>query len=110
MTARFSDRERFAFPVEHIRAAAVDALATVHADDIEWSADGTQVSGRLGVSIWSWGERVSVTVGPAGQVTVSSRCAFPLQAIDWGKNESNCRAVMGELSRCLAAGVPAVAA
>lgn len=40
-------------------------------------------------SIWSWGEVITVDFSHKGTVTIISRCKFPLQLFDWGKNREN---------------------
>lgn len=45
-----------------------------------------------GVTMASWGEKITVTVTPLGpnttQVIILSECGMPTQVIDWGKNRS----------------------
>ena len=45
----------------------------------------------ISVSLWSWGERLSVDITHDGTVTACGECAFPIQCIDWGRNGSNVR-------------------
>jgi hypothetical protein len=37
------------------------------------------------VSLFSWGEKITIHFLPNGSVSVTSACAFPLQIFDWGK-------------------------
>jgi hypothetical protein len=48
------------------------------------------------------GERIEVQASQDGVVQVKSRCAWPLQLIDWGKNRTNTDAFLDGLSRLLA--------
>ncbi len=41
------------------------------------------------VSLFSWGEKITIHFLPNGSVSVTSACAFPLQIFDWGKNKQN---------------------
>lgn len=62
-----------------------------------------------GVSMASWGEKLTVTVvalsPTATQVTVHSECGMPTQLIDWGKNKSNVNKVFAHLETCVRANV-----
>lgn len=51
------------------------------------------------LSMGSWGERVTVEVLPNKSIKVSSRCSFPLQCFDFGKNKRNVDKFMLELPR-----------
>jgi len=44
-----------------------------------------------GVSIFSWGERITIDVSTPGVVALRSRCRFSLQCVDWGRNQRNIR-------------------
>jgi hypothetical protein len=64
-----------------------------------------RASGRLEaifpISWRSWGENVGVDVlGVDGDalVQIKSRCRFPLQLADWGKNAENVRRFLGALT------------
>jgi hypothetical protein len=103
MSAKYDDRQQFSQPVAEIQSAVREAFHSLGAKNIDWSSDGLQATARTGISWWSWGERMSVLIGPSGDVRVRSRCAFPMQVVDWGKNEENCRVLLGEMSRALMA-------
>jgi len=42
----------------------------------------------------SYGERVTINFQSDGALMVSSRCVFPLQVIDWGKNAANIKQLL----------------
>jgi hypothetical protein len=58
---------------------------------------------QISVSLWSWGEKLSIDIGHDGTVTARSECAFPIQCIDWGTNGRNVRSFFDELSRRVSA-------
>ena len=58
---------------------------------------------QISVSLWSWGERLSVDIAHDGTVTARSECAFPIQCIDWGTNSRNVRSFFDALSRIASA-------
>ena len=55
--------------------------------------NGCQVNFSRGMSVTSWGEKITVTLLPINEyqtgITVYSECALPTQIIDWGKNKEN---------------------
>jgi hypothetical protein len=56
---------------------------------VVWSDGDTRVTCNVGMSGWSWGERLTMRFGDDGELSVESVCRFPLQLFDWGKNERN---------------------
>jgi hypothetical protein len=48
----------------------------------------TELTGSTSVSLWSWGERITVRFHKGG-ASVTSCCALFTQCIDWGKNGQN---------------------
>jgi hypothetical protein len=50
---------------------------------------GSQLEFRVGLNWKSWGEKITVIFEP-GKIQIHSRCSFPLQCVDWGKNRQNC--------------------
>lgn len=51
--------------------------------------DNDRIILKVGWTIWSWGENIIIDLSKNGQVTVLSKCVFPLQCIDYGKNKEN---------------------
>ena len=50
-----------------------------------------QITASTSMSLWSWGERVQLCFSTERSVSVTSRCSWPLQCFDWGKNRTNVR-------------------
>lgn len=72
-----------------------------------WTKVGA-LTADVRVNIWSWGERVSVHDLGNGRWSVESKCRFPMQVVDWGKNRQNVEAFRETVSaRLLEAGGPA---
>jgi uncharacterized protein (DUF1499 family) len=47
-----------------------------------------------------WGvERVTLELAPNETVQAVSRCAFPLQILDWGKNKANIERLRKQMAR-----------
>ena len=62
-------------------------------DSLGWESD-ERVGAFCGVirtSVWSWGEIATIDPRDNGRLVVDSRCRFPLQVVDWGKNAANIR-------------------
>jgi hypothetical protein len=71
-------------------------------DRLNWSprrSGKNTISASVSMSIGSWGEEIEVRLLPDGYVSVTSRCVFPLQWIDWGKNEANVTLLLLKLER-----------
>ena len=43
----------------------------------------TQISGG------SWGEKIIIKINPDNLLNIKSKCSFPMQCFDWGKNKDN---------------------
>jgi hypothetical protein len=78
-------------------SAVTDALEV-----LKWrceSVSADQVVAKIRVNIFSWGEKLTVSVAKDGTVTARSEGVIPTQCIDWGKNERNVERFFGELDR-----------
>ena len=49
------------------------------------------------MSLLSWGEKVIITFLSDDSIAVTSKCAFPGQCLDWGKNKANIKKFIAEL-------------
>lgn len=99
----------FNIPASHADTVEIadqdaDALVAGAFASLGWETKQTSAGWKahVGVSLWSWGEEVLVT-DLGGRLAIESRCRFPLQVVDWGKNRTNVEA----LRRALAAEVNA---
>lgn len=89
----------FGFPAYHCvrlsllgsRQAARDAVV-FSLDAAGWRysevSDGV-FKAKVGLNGWSWGERLTVTLEEPNHITIESKCVYPLQCLDWGKNKQN---------------------
>lgn len=67
---------------------------------LDWSfeiVDRETVVARIPMNMFTYGERVTVSVDDDGKLTAKSKCLWPMQLFDWGKNKQN----INELFRCL---------
>ena len=53
--------------------------------------------GKSGMSLFSWGENMSITIEDNGNVTIKSECVLPTQIIDWGRNKKVVRKIFSVL-------------
>ena len=90
----------FTAPLEEVRTAASDALASLGAD-VEVSSDGKTVSGKTGWSLMSFGEHVEISLEPQGKkvlLSVTSKQSRG-QLLDLGKrNEKNVGFILNTMS------------
>lgn len=104
----------FGFPAHYHarypgRIRAMDVRAAVRATlaELSWRIKeerGDGIAATSGISWHSWGEQVHVAFLPDGSISVTSRCSYPLQCVDWGKNEANVRRFMKAIARRFEAG------
>lgn len=55
------------------------------------------IQGTVSMSMWSWGERISVRILNEQQVEVRSASALATQFIDWGRNRKNVEQLLGKI-------------
>lgn len=74
-------------------------------DDLGWHitlVDEDRIAVRTGTGIWFFGDQMTVDVTRRGTVTVHSRCIWPTQIIDFGRNDQNVTRFLDRLERKLA--------
>jgi hypothetical protein len=54
--------------------------------------------GKSGMSLFSWGENMTVTIEDNGNVTIKSESAMPTQLIDWGRNKKMVHKIFASLA------------
>lgn len=100
----------FGFPAKHteeFKPAAGDAASALSAVKKAFAALGwkvksesaTQLTGSASINLMSWGERINVDVAASGALTITSKCAFPLQCVDYGKNKRNVQQLTSNLAK-----------
>ena len=93
--AYHTDRYSAADKGADLRSAVRQALAALSWPVKEEAADRLVAS--TGMNWRSWGEKVYIDFLPEDSISVASKCAFPLQCVDWGKNKANVKEFMAEL-------------
>lgn len=90
----------FGFPAYHTERCQVPPAAMANACLAIRSAITSQgwrvrnetmqrIEASTGVNLWSWGETIIVDAMPDYSITITSKCSWPLQCFDWGKNQAN---------------------
>lgn len=69
-----------------------------------WS--GSHFLAEVGVNLWSWGEKVHVTINADGSVWMESKCRFVTQCFDWGKNQANVDTFFAKVAQFLGDALP----
>lgn len=81
----------------NLRSAVLDAVKA-----LGWQVRDEQeneITAFARMSLWSWGELVQFTFPADGSMSVTSKCSWPLQCVDWGKNKANVRKLLAQLDR-----------
>ncbi len=84
-------------PNADLRSAVIDTL-TALSWTLKDETEGELVA-STGMNMRSWGERVLIKFSPVESVSITSKCAFPFQCVDWGKNKANVVRFRSELEK-----------
>jgi hypothetical protein len=85
--ARAEESRRYDIHYDNLSQAVANALAAsgwkyyVHTP--------YQFGAETKLNFWSWGETMSFLIYQDGTVSAQSKCSFPVQLFDWGKNKRN---------------------
>lgn len=89
----------FAFPAYHtenvvfgqsditVRQAIIETF-----ERLKWRYTGetdNKISAKAKVNFASWGERIEIVFVSGSEFEITSKCVFPTQCFDWGKNRKN---------------------
>ena len=55
----------------------------------------TQISGA------SWGEKIIIKINDDNSLNIKSKCSFPMQCFDWGKNKDNVNGFIAAFSNVI---------
>ena len=106
--AKKQERRTYEGSVEAVQQAVERALADERMK-VQSSNPG-RIEAGANISIWSWGENVTVDLASASPsstiVTVTSASKIPITLFDWGKNKANIKKVFGRLDASLSAAQP----
>jgi hypothetical protein len=47
-----------------------------------------EIIAKSDINFWTWGETIEIQIGNSF-IELTSRCSFPMQCFDWGKNKIN---------------------
>ncbi|MDX2260091.1 MAG: hypothetical protein SFU84_00160 [Gemmatimonadales bacterium] len=68
------------------------------------------ITASTGLNMRSWGEKILISFLPDGSISVTSKCAWPTQCLDWGKNKANVGKFVAEIRNHVSQPVAAVGA
>ena len=101
----------FGFPAYATRQVVINAYQAqiaqaipVALDSLRWKGyqvSPTSFTASVGTGLFSWGENITIAFISPNGIQVTSKCCFPLQCFDWGKNERNIRTFLDQLSSLL---------
>ncbi|RJP33108.1 MAG: hypothetical protein C4536_05170 [Actinobacteria bacterium] len=85
--AKYEEVRPYNLHFNYLSNAAVNAL-----NSLGWkyyALTPYQFSAEGKMSLLSWGETMAINIFQDGTVQMLSKCSFPLQWFDWGKNKKN---------------------
>lgn len=70
-------------------------------ESLEW--DFTEISveefyATNEINALSWGEKININLLQNGMISVKSKCVYPLQLFDWGKNKRNVQIIFAKIN------------
>ena len=80
-----------------LRGAVKSALTEISWSIREEASD--QIIASTDISLMSWGEKVLINFLPDNSIFVISKCSYPLQCVDWGKNKINVEKFMAKIKK-----------
>ena len=99
----------FGFPAYHVEEyvtddPGVDLLDAAAEALLDLSGPILEETGRLirsatDVSLWSWGEKITIELVADNTLSITSKCVFPTQCFDWGQNQSNVKKFLAKLRK-----------
>lgn len=95
MAAKFEQTKIFSLPMQdflaELRSSRFTSTLNFKFKSENQSSTGIWYRFHHGVSLTSWGEKITITLTPVAnttQITVLSECGLPTQIIDLGKNRA----------------------
>ena len=73
-----------------------ESLESLECEVIEMSA--TEIHSKIGINALSWGEEIKVKLHSDKRISIESRCIYPLQLFDWGKNKRNVQLLIAKFN------------
>jgi len=99
----------FGFPAYHtedihLRVTDEEIIEVVKKvlQNLSWSIreeTSNYILASTSMNLRSWGEKLHINFFSGGLISVTSKCAFPIQCFDWGKNKTNINRFMTELKK-----------
>lgn len=88
MPASYQSSMTVPAPRNEVFEACLKAVPQAGFRLLQSNPEAGQIQARASMGLRSWGENISISVGPDGRVDVRSACRG-IQMIDYGKNKSN---------------------
>lgn len=71
----------------------LQTLALNVVQELGWKIDNVQpgfIAAHTALNLLTYGETIHITLAAPDRLEIHSKCSFPLQVFDWGKNRQNC--------------------
>ena len=99
----------FGFPAHHsdtrlfgLAEAELSTVIETAFSNLGWqykTLPNNEFQASVAVNFSSWGEKLKVSMLAGGIVQAESKCMYPLQCFDWGKNKENVERLFAEIER-----------
>ena len=106
MPSTYNESRNYAASRQVVFAQTVAALNALGFRVKNSSEANGVIEAERDISVLSWGEKIKITIASTSggsQVNVESKSAYPLQAVDWGKNKENVQRILTDLDTRVAA-------
>lgn len=107
MASSYRSYETFPGTTEQITEACLQALRECRFSVEDSSVAQGRIRARAGISVRSWGENITVTVGTNGNTEIVSKCRMRTTTADWGKNRANVNKLFSVMRSALVPGTRA---
>ena len=85
--AQFSDTRSLDFAQNELSKVVETAF-----NNLGWQyqiVTDNEFQAKVSLNALSWGEKLTVRLLANGELQAESKCVYPLQCFDWGKNKEN---------------------
>lgn len=96
--------KKFPYPYIEVYVKSLEATRNLDFDIVKENIDNGIIEFKVGVSIWSFGEKFKLTITKDTTpvtIEVTSEGSVGLQLFDWNKNKNNIENFFKELNRLL---------
>lgn len=94
--AYFTESKRIQIQRHEFNQIVKDVLEVLSWNFTEISME--EFNAEIKMNALSWGEKIKIKFLNDGMILAESKCVYPFQCLDWGKNKSNVRTFFSKLN------------